>query len=196
MNTIQYNWSKEEMQKVVFFNIAWMRNYQGVTTADVPQRGGKYIGEMGFGAEVFNFQPFNSTMLGFVEAGWNDGKKLCKININNFGAHPKDTKVSGVLIAWVARHEALPNTVVVGWYKNATIYRERQTAPVGSNRKLPMARMLFILQWLTKIIAALFHLPNVISSFRELNQAIQIYPVRKESDRRIFGMLTPSSENQ
>ena len=67
----------------------------------------------------------------------NSGEKLCKTNINELGAHPRDSRVSGILVVWVARHGDHPGTVVVGWYENATIHRERQNAPGGSNRKLP-----------------------------------------------------------
>jgi hypothetical protein len=125
------------MDKIVFFNIAWMKYYRGVTLGDTPKHGGEYIEENGFGSEVYNFQPYNGKMYGFVEAGWNNGQKLCNININMLGANSRDSRVSGILVVWVARHGDHPGTVVVGWYKNATIHRERQNAPEGSNRKLP-----------------------------------------------------------
>jgi len=125
------------MDKMVFFNIAWMKYYRGVTSDDTPKRGGEYVEEKGFGSEVYNFQPYNSKMYGFVEAGWNDGELLCNININKLGAHRGDDRVSGILVVWVARHGDHPGTVVVGWYENAIIHRERQNAPLGANRKLP-----------------------------------------------------------
>jgi len=137
MNTIQNNGSKDNMDKIVFFNIAWMRYYKGITVGDIPKRGGNYVEDKGFGAEIYNFQPYNGKMYGFVEAGWNSGAKLCNVNINKLGAHTRDRRVSGILVVWVARHGDHPGTVIVGWYKNATIHRERQNAPVGSNRKLP-----------------------------------------------------------
>ncbi len=124
------------MGKMVFFNIAWMSDYQGITINDIPKHGGTYINENKFGAEVYNFQPFNGKMYGFVEAGWKPTPRCINI-AKNFGASKQAQSVDGVLVVWVARHPSEPKTLVVGWYKNATVYRGRQDAPLGSPRKLP-----------------------------------------------------------
>lgn len=123
------------MSKVVFFNVAWMKEYKGVTSDDIPVHGGKYIENHGYGSEVYNFQPFRGRMYGFVEAGWKP--KLRCIDITKLGASKWDQSVPGILVVWVARHPHSPRTLLVGWYKNATVYRERQKPPEGSNRKLP-----------------------------------------------------------
>lgn len=124
-----------DMERVIVFNIAWMKNYQGITSDDKPVHGGAYIDEHEYGSEIYNFLPYREKMYGFVEAGWKP--KPCCINIARLGASKQAKLVSNVLVVWVARHCNKRETVVVGWYKSATVYRQRQKAPRGSSRKLP-----------------------------------------------------------
>lgn len=123
------------MEKIVFFNIAWMKDYKGVTPNDIPVHGGKYIKDNKYGGEIYNFQVYEGKMYGFVEAGWKP-KPRC-INIVRLGALKRQDSIGNVLVIWVARSCNESGTFVVGWYKDATVYRERQPAPEGSNRGLP-----------------------------------------------------------
>jgi 5-methylcytosine-specific restriction protein A len=121
------------MDKIVFFNVAWMHRYQGLVK-DTAVYGGSYVDENGFGAEIFNFQHFRNKVYGFVEAGW---EPLKHINITRLGAQRADQSVSGALVIWVARHPDNKKTVVIGWYENAKVYRERQRPPAKSHREQP-----------------------------------------------------------
>lgn len=121
------------MDKIVFFNIAWMKRYQGVI-GDTPVGGGSYVPQHGFGAEIFNFRHFQEKMYGFVEPGW---EPLKCINITRLGAQRADHSLSDTSVIWVARQPSGGKTVVVGWYENAKVYRERQTPPANSHRKQP-----------------------------------------------------------
>lgn len=112
-----------------------MNDYQGITNEDSPKHGGSYIAQYKSGAEVYNFKPFNGIMYGFVEAGW-EPKPRC-INITNLGASKQAQSVEDVLVVWVARHSCKRQTLVVGWYRNARVYRASQEAPPDSPRKLP-----------------------------------------------------------
>lgn len=132
------------MDKMVFFNTAWMDEYKGVTENDKPKHGGAFIPEKGYGNEIYNFQPYDGKLYGFVEPGYTyrGQKKLFRININKLGASKSEKSISGVLIVWVALNQNHPQnvdqsrTAVVGWYKNATLYRNRQEPPEGSKRLL------------------------------------------------------------
>ena len=53
-------------KKVVFCEVAWMKQYRGVTDDDKPMNGGKYIEENGDGGEVYNFKPCNRKCYGYV----------------------------------------------------------------------------------------------------------------------------------
>jgi len=127
------------MDKIVFFNVAWMRKYQGLV-GDTAVLGGSYVRLYGFGGEIFNFQHFRDRMYGFVEAGWTPPKY---INITKLGARRIDQSVSDVLVIWVARcphhksDEPDKKTLVVGWYEKATVRRARQAPPANSHRKGP-----------------------------------------------------------
>lgn len=121
------------MDRIVFFNIAWMKKYQGLLE-DTAVHGGSYVDENEFGAEIFNFQHFRDGVYGFVEPGW---EPLKCINITRLGAQRADQSVSGVLVVWVARHRNNKETVVVGWHENAKVYRERQRPPANSHRRQP-----------------------------------------------------------
>ena len=127
--------SGASMDRVVVFNIAWMKGYNGVAPDDVPIHGGKYVDDNLYGAEVYNFQPYRGKTYGFVEAGWKP--RPCCINITKLGASRGDIAIPGILVIWVARHPYKPQTLVVGWYKRAIVYRERQEPPQGSTRKEP-----------------------------------------------------------
>jgi len=74
-------------------------------------------------------------MYGFVEAGWKPKPKC--INITKLGARRSEQSISGILVIWVAKQSDQRPTLVVGWYKDAKVYRERQEPPVDSNRKQP-----------------------------------------------------------
>ncbi|MFO7997183.1 MAG: hypothetical protein R6U93_08650 [Dehalococcoidia bacterium] len=121
------------MGRIVFFNIAWMKRYQGLV-GDTPVGGGSYVPQHGFGGEILNFQPLRDKMYGFVEPG---GTRPRSINITKLGAGRTEQSVPGVLVIWVARHPTKKKSLVVGWYEDAKVYRDRQAPPPGSHRQLP-----------------------------------------------------------
>jgi len=124
-----------DTDNMVIFNTGWMKRYEGVTAADPLIGGGKYTVLHKHGDEEFNFQHFKNTMYGFVEPGYEPVAK--RIAIERLGAGRDAVSVSGILVIWVARHPELRKTIVVGWYENAKIYRQRQTPPLGSGRMMP-----------------------------------------------------------
>ena len=63
-----------------------------------------------------------------------DQWKDAKINLAHLGASVDDKSVSGVLAVWVATSPS-GGAFVVGWYRNATVYRDWQPPPSGSARR-------------------------------------------------------------
>lgn len=47
-----------------------------------------------------------------------------RINIKNIGALSKDASVQGITVVWIARHPSTGKTLIIGWYKNATIHAQ------------------------------------------------------------------------
>lgn len=104
---------------VLFCNIGWMERYQGLNVGDQIIGGGSYVRDEGRGNEICNFTPYMNTFYGYVRSA---GKQ---IDIDRIGAKPNDNSVSGVTVIWTATRPT-GGTAVVGWYKNATVFRDYQ----------------------------------------------------------------------
>ena len=105
--------------KLLFFNIGWMERYQGLQTGDEIVGGGSYVKSEGRGNEVCNFAEVNGALHGYVQPpGW-------QIDLGRLGAEPDDEKISGVTVVWTASRPT-GGTAVIGWYKNATVFRSYQ----------------------------------------------------------------------
>jgi HNH endonuclease len=126
----------KKMEKIIFFNIAWMKAYQGGTAEDFPEGGGAFVGENEYAHEMFNFLPFNNCMYGYVQPPGKGDYFNRTINIDRLGASKQDLSADNVLAVWVAKNPAKGGTWVIGWYKNSTVYRKYQPALTNSNRIL------------------------------------------------------------
>ncbi len=105
--------------KLLFFNVGWMERYQGLQAGDEIVGGGSYVKTEGRGNEVCNFAEVNGTLYGYVQPpGW-------QIDIGRLGAQPNDDEVSGITVVWTATRPT-GGTAVIGWYKDATVFRSYQ----------------------------------------------------------------------
>lgn len=105
--------------KLLFFNIGWMERYQGLQAGDKIVGGGSYVKSEGRGNEVCNFVEVNGLLYGCVQPpGW-------QIDIGRLGAQPDDEEISGVTVVWTATRPT-GGTAVIGWYRNATVFRGYQ----------------------------------------------------------------------
>src|SRR5262249_46184302 len=50
-------------------------------------------------------------------------------DLKRLGAGSKDTSVDGVTVIWFAQNPLDLKSVIVGWYKNATVYNRFQMPP-------------------------------------------------------------------
>lgn len=104
---------------LLFCNIAWMREYRGHRGRnDQPQRGGRWVEENETAHECCNFLPHRGVVFGHVES------LNTTINIERLGALNGANRVEGIDVIWVATHDD-GGRRVVGWYRNATVYRDR-----------------------------------------------------------------------
>lgn len=103
--------------------------YQGISN-DQMTGGGKQIDKHGWGAEMFNFKPSNGRHYGYVRVS-----KDRQINIDRLGAKSTDDKLDKVTIVWTAKHPDTGGTHIIGWYKNATLFRYYQEPAKSLNRK-------------------------------------------------------------
>ncbi|MGI9229458.1 MAG: HNH endonuclease [Gammaproteobacteria bacterium] len=110
--------------KILFCNVGWMRDYNGATKEDFPVGKAKYLNiKNKIGHEECNFRKVGEKVYGFV---WIPGQMDIK---KNFGAGKDADSISGVTVIWVAPRPEKEGDgmVVVGWYRNATVYRDYRT---------------------------------------------------------------------
>ncbi|MET4358671.1 hypothetical protein ABIC08_008648 [Bradyrhizobium sp. RT9b] len=113
---------------ILICNIGWMSFYEGqVGKADKIVNGGDFVKKHGHGGEVCNFERCaDGNVYGHVETI--KKKHDRPISIDYLGAS-KDAKfIDGVTVVWIA---TMPKggRRVVGWYKNARVYRARRKFP-------------------------------------------------------------------
>ncbi|MGL5151272.1 MAG: hypothetical protein ACRC7N_11945 [Clostridium sp.] len=124
------------MRKILFCNIAWMKRYEGVSKDDVPQNGGRWVDENQSANEEFNFRPISiegedeDYYFGSVETKSTNGKEsnqlhIEKINGSNISINTES--INEVLVVWCAKSDCNDFTSIVGWYKDATVYRDYLT---------------------------------------------------------------------
>lgn len=105
------------MNPMLLCHVAWMEKYSG---EEEISGGHGYVRETGDGEERWNFKPRRGRMFGYAT---NTG-----INIGRLGAERQDNCVHPVDVVWTAtRPEG--GRVVVGWYRDAKVYRRLQPDP-------------------------------------------------------------------
>lgn len=121
---------------MVFLRIGWMERYQGLTVGDAITGGGAFVAEQGYGHEICNFADHSGLVYGYARPPRGSGDELLapRLNINRLGASSHDDKVEGILALWVASSPDTHENVIVGWYKNATVYRNSQIPSNDSGR--------------------------------------------------------------
>ena len=110
-----------------------MKYYKGACDKDVPQYGGKFVEEHGYGHEEFNFLPIEMDgspepeCVGFVEPKSNQGvRNTFHIEkIEGCSAMKNEPCVDDVLVVWCAKRDR-GDVTVVGWYKHASVWRNLQ----------------------------------------------------------------------
>ena len=108
--------------RILFCKISSMKYYKGACEKDIPQFGGKFVEENGYGHEEFNFRPIEMDgisepeCVGFVEPKSNRGVRntLHIEKIEGCAAMKKEPFVDDVLVIWCAKRDR-GDITVVGW---------------------------------------------------------------------------------
>lgn len=117
--------AQENDAPMIFFNIGWMAHYQGLNDDDKIKGNFGYIKENNSGHEQFNFLPTNGWLYGYAPIRWLEGADAPnKININKIGANSDDDVLKGADVIFFSRNPNEDNSYIVGWYRNAEIFRE------------------------------------------------------------------------
>jgi uncharacterized protein DUF3883 len=129
----------ETVPPMIFFRIGWMSSNRGQTENDKVRGGGAFVAAHGYGHEMFNFLPFQGRCYGYVKPSSGPKTKESIVDAGGIDLERLDPTASGAeeldgaLIVWVASPKQ-GGTYIVGWYRNATVYRRYQPAPPTSNR--------------------------------------------------------------
>lgn len=122
----------ENQEKILFCNVGWLPLYQGEAldqSKGVQIHGGGRYNKEKVGFEVYNFSPIDNDYYGYVEPSE-------RIDIGNLGASSKDDSISGITVVWTAPHpHKEKGNFIVGWYQNATVFREKQEHSLDESRK-------------------------------------------------------------
>jgi Domain of unknown function (DUF3883) len=125
---------KLDNDRILFLRVGWMERYEGDPVNDKMHGGGSFIDKEGYGHEIFNFLPYKGVVYGYAQPpsrtrDWANST----INLNRIDQNVEGDSLRDVLVVWVATSR-LGGSYIVGWYKNATVYRSLRDAPDGSNR--------------------------------------------------------------
>ncbi|MBN9788867.1 hypothetical protein DMP17_09690 [Pseudonocardia sp. TMWB2A] len=116
---------KEKSPPTIYFNVAWMDEYRGITDSDIPLDGGSWTDKH----EVCNFMPIDGKCYGYVQPPNSE-----TINITRIGASEDADYIDSVTVVWSARARG-GKTVVVGLYRNARVHRRRQKLPYSPHHQ-------------------------------------------------------------
>ena len=121
-----------ERPLMVVCRVAYMKYYDGITQDDVPTNGGSYVTDNQDAYEKNNFHKNDDgNCYIFVETKHRASKKngnqaALSIVIENLDSDYKGKEcIKGVRVVLVALSPELKENVVVGWYDNATVFRNR-----------------------------------------------------------------------
>lgn len=117
---------------LVVCRLTYMKFYDGITEDDAPINGGSYVAENNDAFEKKNFHCYeDGNCYGFIETKYRSGHTgenghANAITIESISPIGKEqSSVDGVRVVLAAFSPALKKTVVVGWYDNATVFRNR-----------------------------------------------------------------------
>ena len=124
------------MKPIIFVRIADMKYYKGITENDVPDNGGSYVKENKQAHECYNFSPAkfedgSQACLGFVMLAGTKGNTDIRLHIEKIigcEALKKENIVHNVIVVFCSKAPNSSTMRVVGFYKNATVYRDAQFA--------------------------------------------------------------------
>lgn len=119
------------MKPIVFARVADMKYYRGITEDDQPRNGGSYVKDTGDAHEAWNFDPVlvdgEWKCFGYCQpVGSSVNPQMHIEKIVGCEAMRKANVINGVTVVFVARSTDVGSMRVIGFYKDATVYRTMQ----------------------------------------------------------------------
>ncbi len=115
---------------VLFARIGWMNRYRGPAPDDCLIGGGSY-NEDQVGSEVYNFKPDRGRLRGFVQPpAMTPDRSILNLRRIDPSLDAQD-RVRGVTVIFVARNPDQGGQKIIGWYRNATVFRAPRDGPTA-----------------------------------------------------------------
>lgn len=119
----------ESNKRILFCNIAYMEYYDIINHYEIPKNGESYVNKEKNALEKYNYHLCEDGYIrGFVETKHRDKTPntlhIEKIDKNK--KYLKDNKIDNTLVIFCAKSPIINKTVIIGWYKNATVYRNQE----------------------------------------------------------------------
>jgi hypothetical protein len=106
---------------IVFFKTGWMARYRGLK-GDRIFSTMSYVRDHQYGHERDNFKPKSGKCFGYAP--------VAGVNIQRLGGYSDAEYIEGVDVIWAAnRPRPLGGLVIIGWYRNARVYRHQRPLP-------------------------------------------------------------------
>ena len=116
----------DRMPRVVFARIGWMTAYDGPRPGDEKPIGGGSYNKKNMGDEAYNFHAVRGRLYGYFQPNMRS-ESINLGRIDRLGVQADS--LERVLVVFVANHPELGGSLIVGWYQNATIWRNRLPSP-------------------------------------------------------------------
>ena len=116
------------MKPIIFARIADMKFYKGITDTDKPVNGGSYVKDTNYAHECYNFDPVileddKEYCLGFTQLLGGKDPQLHIERIVGYKNMKEALSVDNVIVVFCSKPMNNKTMRVVGFYKNATVYR-------------------------------------------------------------------------
>lgn len=110
---------------MIMFHTVWMDRYDGDLDTIFT---GNFAGpkEYGHGHELYNFRPIDGYCYGHVQAQKAGGEEKRIQIAAHFDIPSGADRMDGVLVLWTAPHPDTRRRTLVGWYRNAKLFRDPQ----------------------------------------------------------------------
>ena len=119
------------MKPIIFARIADMKFYKGITDTDKPVNGGSYVKDTNYAHECYNFDPViledkKEYCLGFTQLLGGKDPQLHIEHIVGCKGMKDALSVDNVIVVFCSKAHNSKTMRVVGFYKNATVFRDYQ----------------------------------------------------------------------
>lgn len=115
------------MEKVLFARVGYMKRYAGPQPGDLKPVGGGKFNKEDLGNEAFNFKNIDGCYYGYFRPAVKVNNTASTVELGRIDPAAKDlNRVDGVTVVFFSTMPGRRQAVVVGWYSNATVFREYQ----------------------------------------------------------------------